>query len=383
MIKKKKFMIMLFILIIFLASCDTSGNKTTIDHLVCGEGLYENNGECVSNEITVSIPRLTEGTMIYGEFDGNDTDIYEIRITESSTYNIFTYDIELDGYLYDEYNTLIAYNNDTDFIDFYLSVDLEPGIYYINLEADPFSAIGSYRLIYNRNNMDNLFLDLGANPIVSGNLEPDEYIMYELNIPPWSVITIKCESEFDSVGKLYDENGYLIGSADDNLGNYDFGMTGLLAQDRYFLKIEGYDSYDYGTFTITIEYGDTLESVYTYEKELEVDSYVQRNLMSMSLRDLYGRDIMDEAIEFQVLESGYYTIYLSSDFDSYGILYDAEGTIIIEDDDSGENYNFGFEVYLDPGSYSILIKGNESSDYGDYIVYVDSGKTLNRDDVEK
>jgi hypothetical protein len=67
-------------------------------------------------------------------------------------------------------------------------------------------------------------------------------------------------------------------------------------------------------------------------------------------------------------------VYLFSEFNSYGIIYDADGDIIAEDDNGpAGSYDEDFVIEiaaLSAGTYTIEVKGLDRSEYGDYTLFV-------------
>lgn len=69
--------------------------------------------------------------------------------------------------------------------------------------------------------------------------------------------------------------------------------------------------------------------------------------------------------------SGYYTFGSSGNFDTYGAIYDAEGTCLANDDDGGESTNFSVFSYFEAGySYELHAKFLYDGGFGDFDVSI-------------
>ena len=73
----------------------------------------------------------------------------------------------------------------------------------------------------------------------------------------------------------------------------------------------------------------------------------------------------------RVSDSGRLTAYTTSDFDTYGIIYDSSGDQLASNDDAGSGRNFQFSTRVSPGTYYIQVRGYSSSSEGIYTLHVD------------
>jgi len=87
--------------------------------------------------------------------------------------------------------------------------------------------------------------------------------------------------------------------------------------------------------------------------------------------DVDGGSANEKYFYFIPEETGSYTFYTENDVDTVGKLYDSDGTLLISDDDSGDNNNFYISVTLEVGEiYYIGVRGYDTSDTGTVILYV-------------
>lgn len=91
--------------------------------------------------------------------------------------------------------------------------------------------------------------------------------------------------------------------------------------------------------------------------------------------------LLDETAHLFARAYHWYTIHVDQDgllkaytlgmLDTYGAMYDANYNLLFEDDESGWESNFMFDVYLRVGTYHILVMGYDEMVYGDYRIVVE------------
>ncbi|SDT96032.1 hypothetical protein [Halopseudomonas salegens] len=87
--------------------------------------------------------------------------------------------------------------------------------------------------------------------------------------------------------------------------------------------------------------------------------------------DLVVGELTDVSIGFtetkmdvEITDPGFYSLFTRGDEDSVCKLYDADGALIVEDDDSGSEFNCMINTMLDAGNYTVGLSGYEVSDRG-------------------
>lgn len=78
----------------------------------------------------------------------------------------------------------------------------------------------------------------------------------------------------------------------------------------------------------------------------------------------YGGD--EDYFRFEVVQTAQYSIQTKGAIDTYGYLYNGSRSLLLQDDDSGDNVNFLLVRQLTPGIYFIRVRGYSSSVQGDY-----------------
>ncbi|MCP5527885.1 MAG: PPC domain-containing protein [Verrucomicrobiales bacterium] len=84
--------------------------------------------------------------------------------------------------------------------------------------------------------------------------------------------------------------------------------------------------------------------------------------------------------EVSVSSSTTLTAYTTGSTDTYGYLYNAAGTQLASDDDSGEGYNFALSYPVTTGTYYVKVRHYSSTGTGPYTLYVTTGGGGGADD---
>ncbi len=140
--------------------------------------------------------------------------------------------------------------------------------------------------------------------------------------------TIYTEGSLDTMGYLYDANGSYIAYNDDS-SNMNFSITRSLTYGAtYYLCVRAYGG-NTGEFNLRIDY--TIASTENDEMSSAID---------LSLNSWQSGEICCPGAEiwykFTPSTTAYYTIYTVGSLDTYGYLYDSDGTEIDHDDDGSE-----------------------------------------------
>ena len=161
----------------------------------------------------------------------------------------------------------------------------------------------------------------------AGISNASEYIIYS-------------SGSLDVVAYLYDSNGNYITQGDDEAGFPNFRITRQLTYGRtYYVKVKAYGN-NTGNYNIRINYNIASSGGNN-------DDNCSNNMASainLSLNSWRSGEICCPGAEiwykFTPSTAAYYTIYTVGSLDTYGYLYDSNGTEIDHDDDEGSGLNF-------------------------------------------
>ncbi len=165
-------------------------------------------------------------------------------------------------------------------------------------------------------------------------------------------------------------------------------------QEAYFSQVFGEDAEEINRFTIEID--ASMNSIWTVEGEDEGEParlVITINNLGSTVIDLPDLTIDDEFTPpvsygepwamgtlapggenehvLTITDEGFYYVFISSNFDSYGEIETLDGQFLSDDDDSMGYLDFKISVYLRPGQYVVLVTGFYDDDYGDYFLYLE------------
>lgn len=178
------------------------------------------------------------------------------------------------------------------------------------------------------------------------------------------IVSIRVSSEFDAYMEVLDSSGNIIAYDDDSGGELQPFIENLqLPTDgTYVIVVYGYNSYDAGTFNVTLN-------------EVEVGELPTNQPIT------YGESVegflptgQNVSYVFTGTAGDVVSVEVESGFDGYLELRDSTGSIIASDDDSGFDLNPLIEnIELpDDGEYTLVLAGFGSDTAGSYTLTLTS-----------
>ena len=168
-------------------------------------------------------------------------------------------------------------------------------------------------------------------------------------------------------------------------GNRDgYGMQEFINGNYYLGYYKNDSRYGYGGFYWEDDYyvgiwsGDTNSPLGMYYWE---DGSSQLNsIIDSEWIDIYESSFIeydstyidsDEQLvyEFTLIETQTIYAYSNGSVDTYGYLF-RDSTLLYEDDDSANDYNFLIEIELYPGTYTLIVEGYSSLDEGFIDIFI-------------
>ncbi len=250
--------------------------------------------------------------------------------------------------LYDETNTLVVSTESSSLNDFlYSYYPVVPGDYQLQLSGENLNEFGSYDLVAFLDYPDMYYLIFETDgELIAGNED-----LYEFTIDYPVSLFIGTSSEFDSYGKLYDENMNLLIEVDDGWEE-DFTIRYLAFPGTYYIGISGRTELDAGYYYLQVEWS---EYELSYSSTIELYGYLKPS------------EIQDE--EFELINNSLVNIHLYAIIDVTVQLYDSYDTLIFEYDllqDSDINLPF----YLKSGIYSMVFTEPSALNEGYFSCYI-------------
>jgi hypothetical protein len=179
---------------------------------------------------------------------------------------------------------------------------------------------------------------------------------YKLDIPEeGGFLIVYTEGKLDTGITLYDEEGTNLADNDDSGSRLNAQVSIQVAGGTVYIRVRELDGYR-GAYTLQTRLrepgrSDAYEPDDAFEtpSEIEIGTSQDRTFTSAGDVDL---------VTFAVTETGYYeirTVSTDRNLDTYIELLDENGEYLADDDDGGERYDAYLRVYLEPGTYVIVI----------------------------
>ncbi|MDE0193897.1 MAG: FG-GAP-like repeat-containing protein [Gammaproteobacteria bacterium] len=176
----------------------------------------------------------------------------------------------------------------------------------------------------------------------------------------------------NTYGWLLDEQGDFLAGDDPQSGN--FLIEAEVEAGVHYVDVFGPDN-ETGPYTLSIEFvsGD--------DGGPGADDHGDTPATATALSALpwFGTAELDadsdrDVFRIDVPESGMLTVYTTDaggGADTYGVLTDANGTVLAEDDNSGDGANFEIEVAVDDGTHYVEVRGVADQPTGYYYLFIE------------
>ncbi len=228
--------------------------------------------------------------------------------------------------------------------------------------------------------------ELKAGDVLSGelteqsgqNFKDGSYLdLYVLYGQEGETVTLVASSlEFDTYLTIFDPYGYLLAANDDGTYSSDAELTVTLWESgRYLVVVSGYSDYDLGRYTIqrsaTPSVGDGAAIDFDVPGTFS-GSFDDQSTVMVPFLEAPGM-----AFRVDLAESTALAIYAKSfDFDTYLLVTDDSGNIVVENDD--ENYSEATGWATDSlafaefpaGTYYVYVASLYAAPVGDFTVTV-------------
>ena len=189
-------------------------------------------------------------------------------------------------------------------------------------------------------------------------------IAYSLTIDSAGFYSIKSIGDIDLEGTLSDLSGGFV-SYNDNKSDTsdDFEMIIYLESGTYLLGVSAVeDDVTFGLFSLMVE-----STSIAHVSVIGVNGMIADSIFPGSTN----------TVEFEVPSDGDVQLYTVSSVDTYGVVYDSNGTVVSDNDNGSNGDDFYIDTFLESGTYFIEISVNGDFSYADYELFYDhSGADL-------
>ncbi len=317
----------------------------------------------------VHVSEIAMNSMISDDIFNGVTNTVEFIVPSDGDVQLYT-DSFFDTYgaIYDSNGDIVAENDDGENgDDFYIDVFLESGTYFIEISGAGEYDVGNYELFYDFIQDEIVYITVGLDSFVASSVERHGAEYFELTITEAVTVNIYSEGNYDLEGDIYVSKSatYPFEYNDDGGEGYNFLFDNLyLEPGVYYIRVSSLD-YTLADYELHV---DTVEE--TPAAGDGDDFTIDLNTTASKTLSTGGIDVYT----IVVATEGELMVYLFSEFNSYGIIYDADGDIIAEDDNGpAGSYDEDFVIEiaaLSAGTYTIEVKGLDRSEYGDYTLFV-------------
>ncbi len=197
---------------------------------------------------------------------------------------------------------------------------------------------------------------------ITAELGPEDNDWFAVTVPTDGFrLSMSTEGEIDTAGTLQDSAGTVLAFNNNSAQGDGFRIVRQLYADRtYYLLVRGFRGAT-GSYSLILE--EVTESDDDHG-DLPLTA-TPTALLGMAHGVLTPSDI--DIFEITVPADHRLLAYTTGATDTYGHLYDADGAVIISDDDSGPGNNFRVTADVSAGTYYVGVRGFHDSD-GEYTL---------------
>ena len=331
------------------------------------------------DEFSASLTALSPGTAVEGIVGpAQDADVFKLDLSDEKDVVLHTEgDVDTVGTLLDADGDYLDGNDDSAYMagesNFLLARTLEAGVYYIEVTGYG-AGTGPYRLHY-REIGDQSNARSGAESVtpdspdltvgfISGEGDTDYFSFTPESAGIFRVYTVGAT---DTVGELRDNDETVVGENDDGRlspGHRGFLIEKSLSAGTHYVSVTGWED-ETGPYRLVVEEVTDPGNALLEAAELALAAAEVGAIGPGGDRDLFKLEL-DRETEV--------VLYSSGPTDTKAELLDSNGDSLIpkvEDDDSGEGFNFLIHATLKPGTYYIRVEGFGAKTTGSYAMFAE------------
>jgi hypothetical protein len=244
------------------------------------------------------------------------------------------------------------------------------------------AASGVSRDRYETDSRENPLSAAIGSPEISRTLHDGDEDWFSIYIETNGTLILETTGSMDTYMELYDGSSH----SSSRLASNDDGGNNLNARIEYFVeagktyiaKVRGLGG-DTGAYGFNIMFNampvDPAEPNDTQEQStpIELEIPLEASFHSSTDEDWYSLDIPEDG--------GFLTVYTEGRLDTRVTLYDTEGTVLADDDDSGSGLNARVSVQTASGTVYIRVREIDG-DRGSYTLYTQLREPGHSDEFE-
>jgi len=305
---------------------------------------------------------LRFGSIVSGNLRSNEEIWYSIRATETCLLAVETTG-STDTYLeiYNSQRSLIIEDDDGG-NDGNARVEIlaaSGNSYLVKLRGYSDSS-GPFRIMAGFTPISEV-TELRPGAVLSGSITSGQRKLYSVRTAEAGLYTVETSGNTDTYLDAYDSSYMYIGYNDDGDNDYNAQLEIIAeANKTYYFVLRGYENDTSGSYRIWVSF-----------ESIDIGSTNNTNRSTAAVLNL-GEAIpvsitathQSRWFVYELTRSGIVTFVVQTRgrMDTRLYLYDKSGSLLEEDDDSGDDYNALISTRLNSGTYYIEVKG-----YGDEI----------------
>ncbi|MCB4751174.1 MAG: pre-peptidase C-terminal domain-containing protein, partial [Sulfurovum sp.] len=342
-------------------------------------------GNTIGDARTVSLGNTTLGNINVA----GDEDYFKIVIPSAGTLTVKTTgSTDTYGYLLDASNSEIESNDDGGLDrNFQISKFITTaGTYYVKVKHHSATETGPYSLVVHFDDHNNT--QDGATPINPTSTTPGSFEIagdkdwFKIVISRAGVLEVETTGRIDTNGTLYDASGTQIASNENSGTGNNFKITQTVTAGTYYVKVKHHSTSGTGDYSlvsrftpsitttspepISDDHGNTKETATL----IELNTTTQKSTTSGNIEVAADKDYF----EINITRAGKLVVRTTGTTDTQGYLYDASGTQVASDDNSGlsnNNFRITYNVTGETtGIYYIEVRHSSPTSTGRYSLFI-------------
>ncbi|MCB4784523.1 MAG: PPC domain-containing protein, partial [Sulfurovum sp.] len=344
-----------------------SGGSTSGGTETASGGSTDDHGNSKDEATSISLQSTTEGR-ING---AGDVDWFKVVISRRGTLTVDTTgSTDTEGFLYNASGTKIASNDDSGSDrNFKILRSVVAGTYYVKVKHHNALLTGSYLLAAHfddHGNSKDEAAPINPNGETLGSIEmagDEDWFKVDITSAGTLTMGVASQTAGDISVSLYNASSSTSITSGDSSNT--LGISQRLAAGTYYIKVKHHSATGTGNYKLATKFtlGSTTSGVpfgVPDDHNNSKDEATSIRLQSTTEGRINGAGDVDW-FKVDITSAGTLTVDTTGTTDTYGELYNASGTKITSDDDSGSEHNFKISQYLETGTYYVKVKHRDSS----------------------
>ena len=347
----------------------SSGDLAGVAALYPQCGTPDDHGNTVDTATVLVGARTSQGTLTSG-----DVDVFAIQAPAGHSVVVYTTGTtDTVGDLLRDGAQIATDDTSGDGPNFRLGFIASDSAHHVRVEGWSPTSTGAYTLHVEVTAPTNTGDDHGdhlsqatvitGSTSVGGTLTPGDADYFLLDVAEGSTVTIGTSGTTDTVGDhLID--GIQVATDDTSGEGPNFELTFVATSASHAVRVEGWRATTQGAYTLNVD----VEPPVSTDDHGDTEATATPIGLATAGITAFGAtlDAGDtDVFRVQVGAAGALSAFTEGSTDTYGTLYDANGTILDQNDDT-TGLQFAVTADVQPGTYFLFVRGYATSTTGSY-----------------